>query len=198
MTNCTFPGCATPAVARGYCRKHYDHLKNSGKLNPLPRQSVQDRFWSKVNKNGPLPDRLPELGPCWLWTRGKMSDGYGQFHLNSERPTVCAHIVAWEMENGPTPKGTELDHMCSRRLCVRPSHLRAVSRGTNATHLTGARSHSKIGVRGVKKVGNRYYARVTVDGVTHYAKGGHATAEEAGKVAAEMRRRLHPGNLLDR
>lgn len=26
------------------------------------------RFWEKVNKDGPIPEHQPELGPCWEWT----------------------------------------------------------------------------------------------------------------------------------
>jgi hypothetical protein len=38
-----------------------------------------ERFWSKVNKDGPIPASCPELGPCWLWTRSCYYNGYGQF-----------------------------------------------------------------------------------------------------------------------
>lgn len=28
------------------------------------------RFWSKVDKGGPVPPHRLELGPCWLWIAG--------------------------------------------------------------------------------------------------------------------------------
>ena len=36
----------------------------------------QARFWSRVNKDGPVPEKQPDLGPCWLWTAGLNSAGY--------------------------------------------------------------------------------------------------------------------------
>ena len=32
---------------------------------------VEERFWPKVDKNGPVPEPHPELGPCWVWTGAK-------------------------------------------------------------------------------------------------------------------------------
>lgn len=29
-------------------------------------QTYEQRFWAKVDKNGPVV--RPELGPCWIWT----------------------------------------------------------------------------------------------------------------------------------
>jgi hypothetical protein len=39
------------------------------KLPPLTQQDIE-RFWSKVDRNGPVPEHRPELGPCWVWTAG--------------------------------------------------------------------------------------------------------------------------------
>ena len=45
--------------------------------------SAEERFWAKVNKNGPVPEKNPELGPCWLYTgtikKSGHHRGYGQF-----------------------------------------------------------------------------------------------------------------------
>jgi len=47
-------------------------------LNPQEFSSTfLKRFWSKVDKNGPIPQHKPELGPCWVWTGAKMERGYG-------------------------------------------------------------------------------------------------------------------------
>lgn len=37
------------------------------------------RFWSKVDKDGPIPAHKPELGQCWVWTASKNNAGYGRF-----------------------------------------------------------------------------------------------------------------------
>src|SRR5687767_3489091 len=51
------------------------------------------RFWAKVNKNGPIPEHRPDLGPCWLWTAA-LTKGYGQFRLNGRM--VYAYTFAYE------------------------------------------------------------------------------------------------------
>lgn len=66
----------------------------------------------------------PTFG-CHLWLGRKDKDGYG-FHGKTR-----AHIVAWEREFGPVPKGQELEHLCRRRSCVLTAHLLPVTRQQN-------------------------------------------------------------------
>jgi hypothetical protein len=90
-------------------------------------QTVEERFWSKVNKDGPIPPHCPELGPCWEWTAGVDKDGYGKFVIS--RPagvepreiTVRPHRFAWELEHGPLGDAL-LMHRCDNRRCVRNAH----------------------------------------------------------------------------
>lgn len=80
------------------------------------------RFWLRVNKNGPIPERYPELGPCWLWTGAVFGEKeYGQFWLAQRNRR--AHMVAWEWANGPIPDGLLVCHRCDRPRCVNPGHL---------------------------------------------------------------------------
>ena len=30
------------------------------------RGTLAERFWAKVNKDGPVPEHRPDLGPCWI------------------------------------------------------------------------------------------------------------------------------------
>jgi hypothetical protein len=87
------------------------------------------RFLSKVNQNGPVPLRHPELGPCWLWKPLGSTGGYGSFSLNG-KPRL-AHRVSYEHFTGPIPPGYDIDHQCDVRNCVRPDHLRARTRADN-------------------------------------------------------------------
>jgi hypothetical protein len=93
-------------------------------VSPAARPAVE-RFWEKVDKDGPLPVRRPDLGPCWLWTSPPKDTGYGQ--LSVERRPVLAHRFSWELVNGPVADGLDLDHLCRRRHCVRPSHMEPVT-----------------------------------------------------------------------
>jgi hypothetical protein len=77
------------------------------------------RFWAKVEKTD----------GCWLWRACIDYHGYGQFKLGGL--TKLSHVIAWTWENGPVPDGLELDHLCRNALCVRPSHLEAVTHAEN-------------------------------------------------------------------
>lgn len=108
------------------------------------------RFWSKVNKAGPLPPGRPDLGPCWLWTgaRSRGNGGlYGTLRLPRSRASVRAHRWSWEQERGPIPDGLTIDHLCRVTLCVRTSHLEPVVnrvnilRGTNTAAVHARKTH---------------------------------------------------------
>jgi hypothetical protein len=96
--------------------------------------SLADRFWAKVNKNGPIPEYRPDLGPCWIWTASIGTGGYGQ--IGTFRPSgytmIGAHVAAYEIATGySVPEGKELDHLCRVRACVRFSHLEPVTARIN-------------------------------------------------------------------
>jgi hypothetical protein len=105
-------------------------------------EAVRVRFWAKADKAGPLPDHRPDLGPCWDWTGAvDKRSGYGRFRI--EGRTRQAYKVAWWLEVGTVPDGLDLDHLCRRRICVRPSHLEPATRSQNIRR--GARSIRFLG-----------------------------------------------------
>lgn len=87
----------------------------------MTESPLQILFWSKVNKDGPTPDHQPHLGPCWLWTGGKTTAGYGTLGIGGKQR--YAHRIAWKLSNGDIPDGLYVCHKCDRPGCVRESHL---------------------------------------------------------------------------
>ena len=84
------------------------------------RRPIQERFWEKVDKDGPVH---PVLGTrCWIWTAGRFKAGYGKF--GPTRAThVYAHRLAWEFTNGQIPTDLRVLHRCDNPPCVNPEHL---------------------------------------------------------------------------
>lgn len=81
-------------------------------------RSAKRRFYEKFD--------IDDDSGCWVWTGGVTSDGYGALWFKDR--TVRAHRFAWDLLAGELPQdGRELHHVCERRLCVNPAHLRAVT-----------------------------------------------------------------------
>ena len=71
------------------------------------------RYWEKVDVRGD--------NECWEWKAGKDSHGYGRLKVRGKQ--TGAHRLAWELANGPIPKGLEVCHHCDRPGCQNPAHL---------------------------------------------------------------------------
>src|SRR5690348_8449196 len=91
---CIIDGCekptGVPSTAHELCRAHYFRLRTYRDPlgGPVPRPSSLDRFWAKVDKNGPVPEYRPDLGPCWLWTASTRPSGHG---IWNDDPSHCAY-----------------------------------------------------------------------------------------------------------
>lgn len=107
------------------------------------RTLLEERFWAKVDRNGPVPECAPDLGSCWLWIAATTYQGYGVFTVKMADGTwkrQPAHRVSWELFCGPIPKGAVLDHLCRVKACIRPEHLDVVDVQTNTLRGVGPTS----------------------------------------------------------
>lgn len=115
-----------PSGWRGRYRPN-QRFCSRGCANTVP---LLTRLWRRVDKNGPIPECRPDLGPCWIWLAGK-SGGYGNIYVGGKCRCRPAHVVAYEATKGPVPEGLILDHLCRNRACVNPDHLEPVTNRVN-------------------------------------------------------------------
>ena len=112
---------------------------------------MPQRFWNKIIVQ-------PGTG-CWEWDGGKNENGYGHFWWDGKTRRV--HRVAYKQLVGEIPNGLVLDHLCRNRVCVRPTHLEAVTlkknveRGGNANRDKTHCPHGHF-LDGKTKYGSRY------------------------------------------
>ena len=135
---CCIKTCDSPHFKGGWCREHWEHWEIHGipelRLRRQRNRRVRppsDLFWAKVNKDGPVPDYRPDLGPCWIWT-GYIAPqtGYGNFG-SSDGPGKLSHRWSYERYVEAVPPRYQVDHLCRIRHCVRPDHLEAVTQQEN-------------------------------------------------------------------
>jgi hypothetical protein len=111
-------------------------------MAPLVKD-LAERFWSKVNKNGPIV--RPELGPCWLFTGYRNKYGYGV--IWNGRRTRMAHHIALELAGWILPfEWSQALHKCDNPPCVRPDHLRIGTAQDDADDMT-AKGRRAVGER---------------------------------------------------
>ena len=125
---CSVSGCKDRRyIAKGLCKTHYNRQRHHGHTDLLPTGiPIEQRFWEKVDKNGPIHPVLKTR--CWLWTAYKDDDGYGTFRIRktteifTKETTLQSHRVAWALSHGKLPSLFILHH-CDNPSCIRPDHL---------------------------------------------------------------------------
>lgn len=112
---CKIEDCGRTADAKQFCDKHYRRFKKYGSPDERSRYSAI-----------PIRSRLNDASVvkpsgCREWMRGVDKDGYGQIKRNGVG--IRAHRAAWEISNGPIPRGLFVCHSCDNPRCIELSHL---------------------------------------------------------------------------
>lgn len=138
-----------------------------------------DRFWSKVDKNGPVPERRPDLGPCWVWNAGT-TNGYGMFWVQGRNQK--ASRVAFFLQHGRWPEPCALHH-CDNPICCNPAHIFEGSQADNM-HDKSAKGRQ---ARGEKHVQSKLTA---ADVGSIRGMRGVLTQRELGRIYG-----VHPAHI---
>ena len=139
------------------------------------KRPIADRFWEKVNKDGPII--RPDLGPCWIWTAATAS-GYGIFGNGTHTGHLQAHAFSWELHYGPRNWLWVL-HRCDNPPCVNPAHLFL------GTHADNMRDMAAKGRHGAKPGIARYNPKLTAEDVMEIRRRSAETAVSRKALAIE-------------
>lgn len=98
-----------------------------------------ERFLSFIDRNGPIPEKIRERGPCWLWIGGRKETGYGVF-WDGLKLTVPHRWVYVYYRGAIAPK-MDLHHVCENRCCCNPWHVEPLP------HKEHMHSHPEMGMK---------------------------------------------------
>lgn len=134
--------CDNPAHTKGLCKNHYYRWRTHGVTGPVPGTSPAERLWANTDKNGPIPEHRPDLGPCWV-PAGDFQEGtYGYIWVDGRN--VGAHRLAYELEVRPIPGGLVIDHLCRNPPCRNPAHLEPVTDQVNILRGIGPAARNAV------------------------------------------------------
>jgi hypothetical protein len=110
-------------------------------------RSAKERFFEKVDKNGPYNEILKSR--CWIWMGAIATWGYGQFHVygsGKARVRTSAHRYSFEIHKEKIRKGFTPDHLCKNTTCVNPDHMEVVLERENIyrSNCLGAINRRKV------------------------------------------------------
>lgn len=103
---------------------------------PILTGSEEAAFWACVAKGE----------NCWTWQGAKSGNAthkYGDFYVQGKN--YRAHRLSYVLSGRSLNLGEVIDHLCRNPLCVRPSHLEAVTPLENTLRGKSYPSHCKRG-----------------------------------------------------
>ena len=146
------------------------------------RKTAEERFWEKVDKNGPTSPHMDTQ--CWLWLGShNKKTGHGFFNWNGRAGNV--HRYAWELRNNMSiPYGMQVNHECDNGRCVNSAHLYL---GTQADNMA-----DKV-ARGRQAKGDTHISRTMPHRVPRGERHGNTKLNT--QMVLNMRREYAAGEL---
>lgn len=136
------------------------------RFGPRPKP-IADRFWPKVDPNGPLIIETP----CWVWAGYICTEtGYGKL-ANRPGAPIGAHVAGYRIQVGPVPDGLLVRHRCDNRACVRGDHLVVGTQSDNMRDAVDRGRQRPSGCRG-ERIGNALLTDAAVARIKARLAGG--------------------------
>lgn len=146
---CTCLNCGNTFLGTSYqIKKGWGKFCSRTCYTVYRNKQIEARFWKRIDFDGPTPKHRPELGPCWLWTGGKVYE-YGATSYQGR--SIRAHRLAFRLATKTDPGDKCVLHHCDNPPCVRPDHLWI---GTQADN------HNDMKAKGRNRRGNEHWTRI--------------------------------------
>lgn len=168
----------------------------------MTRKTVEERFWSKVDEDGPV---CLGRGKCWTWIAGKNPKGYGIFGVIGGFGEQLAHRISYRLLVDDIPNGLLVCHHCDNPPCVNPKHLFLGTHVDNANDMVKKGRQSCRGFTGHatnwnSACGEKHgMAKLTENDVlsirSQFSKGG-ITQIELGRIFGVTKLQIH--NIVHR
>lgn len=129
-------------------------------------EKYHSRFWAKIIKTE----------SCWIWTAAKNQYGYGYFSYPGGQR---AHRFSYEIHRGKIPDELVIDHICRKKDCINPDHLRAVTHKENTLCGLG------LAAKNAEKTHCKYGHEFSLEN-TYIRKSGNRT-ERTCRICAKHR-----------
>lgn len=157
-------------------------------------QTLEERFWSKVDQNGPVIRE--DLGACWVFTGYRKANGYGYFRMPKASgngwTSWNASRVAYYLTHPEFDLELSVLHHCDFPPCCRPDHLfqgthldNMADMRAKGRQLSGDRNPSRTHPGSVHRGEENHYARLTTEDVLTIRRR-YASGERARDIAADF------------